>query len=179
MQLYFRRTMILFQKLCMVSALLLLSQIAIAHSEQVEPLAKENKDFEGGEVYKAWLRKQFAEQHQKLTPIVAVADMFHACNQVRNASGEQYTVKFLVEEMDKDLLASKLENCLAEDNLNSDAAVNFGLMGCFQEQLSKLPDEEKKAKMKLVRQAINSLDRVERQGTLTQCVTDQAISYLK
>jgi len=151
----------------------------LAYSEQVPTNTQVEEEHFIGEEQKAWLRKRFAAQHQQITPLVAVADMFYACNQVRNAEGEQFTVKFLVEEMDRELLANKLEICLAEDNLNSDAAVNFGLMGCFQEQLAKLPDEERLEKMKLVRTAINSLDRPERQATLTQCVTDQAISYLK
>ena len=130
------------------------------------------------EPYNRWLKNRFEEQHQKLIPIVAVADMFFACNQ-NSENAKQYGVDYLVQEMDKEVLAEKLQSCLGDSSLKSDEAINFGLSGCFHEQLASLPEEEKAQKMKLVKQAISSLSREERQKSLTQCVTDQAIKYLK
>ncbi len=131
------------------------------------------------EKHNQWLKQKFQVQHQQITPVVAVADMFFACNDDRKFETDQYKVSFLVETMDKEVLAEKLEQCLGKDNLNSDAAVNYGLVGCFHEQLAHLPEAERLAKMVLVKKAIASLSREERQISLTQCVTEQAISYLK
>lgn len=131
------------------------------------------------EKHEQWLKEKFAHQHEQLTPIVAVADMFFACNQDRTPDHDQYTVQFLVEVMDKNVLAQKLHQCLGDDGLGSDAAINYGLLGCFTEQLHNLPAEEKAQKLKLVKTAINGLSQEERKKSLTQCVTDQAIGYLK
>lgn len=131
------------------------------------------------EKHEQWLREKFAHQHEQLTPIVAVADMFFACNQERTPDNEQYSVRFMVEVMNKNVLAQKLSQCLGEDGLGSEVAVNYGLLGCFTEQLNGLPEEEKAAKLKLVKTAINNLSIEERKKSLTQCVTDQAINYLK
>jgi len=130
------------------------------------------------EAHKQLLKSRFEKQHEQLIPVVAVADMFFSCN--RDTQGEhQYSIDYLVQEMDKQELAEKLQACLGESNLKSDKAINYGLLGCFHEQLASLPEAEKAQKMKLVRQAISSLSRDERQKSLTHCVTDQAIKYLK
>ena len=126
-----------------------------------------------------WLKDKFGEQHEKLIPIVAVADMFYACNKARKTDPINYQVKDLITGMNKELLAEKLATCLAGESVKSDLALNFGLTGCFHEQLAQLPNEEKQQKMQLVKQAIASLSRAERQQSFTQCVTDQAIGYLK
>jgi len=126
-----------------------------------------------------WLKDRFSDQHEQLIPIVAVADMFFSCNKVRKTDPIGYQIKELITVMHKDVLAEKLNQCLAEDLIKSDVALNFGLLGCFHEQLAQLPNEEKQQKMKLVKQAIASLSREERQKSFTQCVTDQAIGYLK
>jgi len=126
-----------------------------------------------------WLKERFSEQHQELIPIVGVADMFFSCNKVRKTDPLTYQVNELVTVMDKSTLAEKLSQCLADDSIKSEVALNFGLLGCFHEQLADLPNEEKQQKMKLVVQAIASLSRTERQTSFTQCVTDQAISYLR
>ena len=34
--------------------------------------------------------------------------------------------------MDKNTLAEKLGSCLGEDTMQSDVALDFGLLGCFQ-----------------------------------------------
>ncbi len=126
-----------------------------------------------------WLKDKFSAQHEQLIPIVAVADMFFSCNKVRKTDPIGYQVKELITVMDKDVLAEKLSECLADDTIKSEVALNFGLFGCFHEQLADLPNEEKQQKMKLVKQAISSLSRAERQKSFTQCVTDQAIGYLR
>ncbi len=127
----------------------------------------------------AWLKQRFSEQHQRLIPVVAVADMFFSCNQQRKIDAVDYQLKDLIVEMDKDLLAEKLAECLAEDTMQSDVALNFGLLGCFHDQLAHLSQTEREQKMKLVKQAIAALTRSERKKSFTQCVTEQSIHYLK
>ena len=124
-----------------------------------------------------WLKARFGAQHEKLIPIVAVADMYSGCQQKKQA-GEQLTVKTLVTQIDRNTLAEKLIECLAGTSPKSDVALNYGLLACFQEQLSDLSVQEKEQKMKLVTKAITSLSRAERQQSFTKCVTEQAINYL-
>jgi len=127
----------------------------------------------------AWLKQRFSGQHEKLIPVVAVADMFFSCNQERKVDNRNYSLIELITMMDRDVLAEKLSFCLGEDTLQSDVALNFGLLACFQDQLSHLAEPERKQKMKLVKQAISSLSSSERKKSFTQCVTEQAIHYLK
>ena len=129
--------------------------------------------------HNAWLKKQFSEQHQNLIPIVAVADMLYACNQERKIEPVSYKLDELILNMDKNRLAEKLILCLNEDNMQSEVALNFGLLGCFHEQLAHLPDVERQQKMALVSKAIKSLSRNERKKSFTQCVSAQAIHYLQ
>ena len=135
--------------------------------------------FEMAAEHKKWLKDKFSVQHEKLIPIVAVADMFFACNQVRKTDGNDYQVTDLVTKVSRNELAEKLSACLNGEQPNSDTALNFGLIGCFHEQLKELPEEDRKVKQKLVKQAIARLSKAERQKSFTQCVTDQAIGYLK
>ncbi|MCJ8319681.1 MAG: hypothetical protein MJK12_08600 [Colwellia sp.] len=131
------------------------------------------------EEHKQWLKQKFAEQHQNLIPIVAVADMYFACNKLRKVDPIQLPLADLVTKEDKNVLAEKLSVCLGSDEIKSDLALNFGLQGCFHQQLSGLPDEERKIKMELVDKAILSLSREERQQSFTRCVNAQTIVYLK
>lgn len=126
-----------------------------------------------------WLKKRFNQQHQELIPVVAVADMFLICNQTRKVEETNYQLKYLITEMDKNVLAEKLSNCLGNDNVKSNVALNFGLFGCFQAQLAHLPKADRQQKMDLVKQAIASLSLTEREKSFTQCVTEQSIHYLK
>ena len=126
-----------------------------------------------------WLKLRFSEQHKNLIPIVALADMFFACDKAKNSGNENYQVDELVESMDRSLLAEKLSHCLDGQGMKSDVALNFGLYGCFYQQLKSLPTEDKQEKMKIVTQSISSLSREERQKSFSRCVTDQSISYLK
>ena len=128
--------------------------------------------------YNQWLKDQFSESHRALIPVVTVADMFFSCNIDRKIDKNGYTIKQLVLNLDRDLLAEKLSSCLKNDAIDSDHAINYGLQGCFHEQLLKLPKTEREQKMKLVLRAIASLSIEERLKSLTQCVTDQAINYL-
>ncbi|PKG85229.1 hypothetical protein CXF85_06445 [Colwellia sp. 75C3] len=125
------------------------------------------------------LKKRFSKQHQQLIPIVAVADMFFSCNQIRKTDKINYSLGFLINQMDRNTLAEKLGSCLGEDAMKSDAALNFGLLGCFHDQLSHLPKAESEQKMKLVKQAVSALSHEERKKSFTQCVTEQSIHYLK
>ncbi|WP_229817399.1 hypothetical protein [Thalassotalea profundi] len=129
--------------------------------------------------HKRWLQEKFAEQHQRLIPVVAVADMFYACNKERKTDPIGYQVKELINKMDRDLLAEKLSLCLDGETAKSEIALDFGLTGCFYEQLQSLPNVERQQKMILVARAIISLTYQEKQKSFTQCVTDQAIGYLK
>ncbi|XQW84774.1 hypothetical protein ACOYR1_16835 [Thalassotalea piscium] len=129
--------------------------------------------------YDAWLKNKFSKQHDALIPVVAVADMFYACNKARQVDPAIYEIKELIIKMDRTVLAEKLALCLNGEPVQSEVALNFGLTGCFSEQLQGLPTEERKQKMILVQRAIASLTYQERQKSFTQCVTDQAIGYLK
>ncbi|GLX78819.1 hypothetical protein tinsulaeT_21590 [Thalassotalea insulae] len=129
--------------------------------------------------HQQWLKDKFSAQHEKLIPIVAVADMYFACHKAREKDQKQYQVGSLITQMDKNELALRLSDCLNGEAPNSDTALNFGLIGCFHEQLKQLPAEDRAVKQKLVRQAIAKLSKPERQQSFTQCVTDQAVGYLK
>ena len=129
--------------------------------------------------HKQWLQQQFGEQHKNLIPIVAVADMYFACNQQRKVDPRNQSLASLVTQVDKNQLANKLMRCLGEDKIKSDEAINFGLLGCFHQQLSGLPEQERAVKMALVEKAIVALSREERQQSFTRCVNAQAMHYLK
>ena len=104
--------------------------------------------------------------------------MFFSCNQERKVDSANQTLRELVTKVDRNTLAEKLILCLGEDTMQSDTALNYGLLGCFHQQLSHLPEEDRQQKMKLVRQAIANLSHNERKKSFTQCVTEQAIQYL-
>ena len=125
-----------------------------------------------------WLKARFGAQHEKLIPIVAVADMVFSCENEKS-NNNNTTIKTLITTLDRNALAERLLACLGAHSPKSDTALNYGLLGCFHEQLAELPTGERKEKMRLVKNAIASLSRQERQKSFTQCVTDQAISYLK
>lgn len=125
-----------------------------------------------------WLKQKFSQKHEALIPVVAVADMFYSCNKQRKIDPVDYPLAALINEMDKNLLAEKLALCLGDDDMQSEVALNFGLLGCFHEQLAHLPIAERQQKMALVEKAILLLSRSERKKSFTQCVTEQAIHYL-
>lgn len=129
--------------------------------------------------HNAWLKKQFTKQHQSLMPKVAVADMLFSCNKERRVEPVNYKLTDLILNMDKNRLAEKLIVCLKEDNMQSEIALNFGLLGCFHEQLAHLPKAERSQKMALVKKAVLSLSLDERKKSFTQCVSAQAIHYLQ
>lgn len=129
--------------------------------------------------HQQWLKNKFNEQHNNLIPIVAVADILFACNNANNNAYGNYTLDTLITKMSKERLAEKLESCLGGELVSSDTAINYGLLGCFHDQLDDLPKDEKAEKIKLVKKAIYSLSKEERKKSFTQCVTDQSISYLK
>jgi len=160
--------MAILSKICLAQTLLMvsLSYVASAEQQMLDP------------EYNQWLKDEFGAVHQALIPVVTVADIFYSCNVKRNIDKNNYSIKQLVLQMDRDLLAEKLSLCLADNSINSDVAINYGLQGCFQDQLADLPEAERKQKMKLVLRAIASLSKEERLKSLTQCVTDQAINYL-
>jgi len=126
-----------------------------------------------------WLKQRFSAQHERLKPIVAVADMFFACNKAANSGKANYQIKALIEDMSRNELAEKLTSCLAGASMKSDVALNYGLQGCFSEQLSSLPKQQQQEKMAAVTASISLLSREERQKSFSRCVTDQAVSYLK
>jgi hypothetical protein len=138
-----------------------------------------NIDKESTQEHNAWLKHKFSEQHQKLIPVVAVADIFYACNLERKVDPIDYRLNDLVLTMDKNRLAEKLALCLGDDTIQSEVAINFGLLGCFHEQLAHLPTVERQQKMLLVKNAIHSLSSSESKKSFTQCVTEQAIHYLE
>lgn len=125
-----------------------------------------------------WLKARFGAQHQALIPIVAVADMLYSCQQQKKKA-DSLTIKALITQLDKNTLAEQLITCLAGESPKSDTALNYGLKACFYEQFSHLSLAEKQQKMAIVTQTIATLSRSERQKSFTQCVTDQAIHYLR
>lgn len=125
-----------------------------------------------------WLKTRFGAQHEALIPIVSVADMLYTCQQQKQI-GQNLTIKALITQVDKNSLAEQLITCLAGASPKSDIALNYGLKGCFYEQLSDLSAEDRQQKMRVVTQSIATLSRIERQKSFTQCVTDQAIQYLR
>jgi len=138
-----------------------------------------NTDKKNAQKHNSWLKKRFSEQHQKLIPVIAVADIFYACNIERKVDPNDYQLADLISIMDRNRLAEKLALCLGDDTIQSEVAVNFGLLGCFHEQLAHLPKVERQQKMVLVKSAIHLLSSRERKKSFTQCVTEQAIHYLQ
>lgn len=160
--------------------LILLTNVLFTSSLLAQELTKGlNKDKESAQDHNAWLKHTFSEQHQKLIPVVAVADIFYACNIERKVDPIDYQLNNLILTMDKNLLAQKLALCLGDDTIQSEVAINFGLLGCFHEQLAHLPTVERQQKMLLVTNAIHLLSIIESKKSFTQCVTEQAIHYLK
>ena len=130
------------------------------------------------EVYDQWLKDQFEVKHKNLMPVVAVADMFWTCNKNRQPSAKQYSLKQLVNVMDKNTLASKLATCLGTDKIKSEQALNFGLLACFSEQLKVFPKNVQAEKIKIVEDSFLSLSREQRQKSFTKCISEQAMDYL-
>lgn len=129
--------------------------------------------------HKQWLTDKFSAQHQRLMPVVAVADMLFGCYRARQANADNMTIPEMIVSLDRQVLAEKLTDCLNGLSVSSDRALNYGLVGCFHEQLKELTPDERQAKEKLVNKAIIALSKEERQKSFTQCVTDQSIGYLR
>lgn len=158
----------------------LLTNVLLTSSLLAQELTKGlNTDKKSAQAHNAWLKHKFSEQHQKLIPVVAVADIFYACNIERKVDPINYQLNDLILTMDKKRLAQKLALCLGDDTIQSEIAINFGLLGCFHEQLAHLPTVERQQKMLLVKNAIHSLSSSESKKSFTQCVTEQAIHYLE
>jgi hypothetical protein len=104
--------------------------------------------------------------------------MLYSCQQQKKKA-EILTIKALITQLDKNTLAEQLITCLAGESPKSDTALNYGLKACFYEQFDQLSLVEKQQKMAVVTQIIATLSRSERQKSFTQCVTDQAIHYLR
>jgi hypothetical protein len=162
-------------KTLLISLYLLLQVSFLSVQAQQNNLPESDSSAE----HNAWLKDKFSEQHQSLIPVVAVADMLYSCNRKRQIEPVNYKLKDLILNMDKTRLAEKLILCLGDDDMQSEVALNFGLQGCFHEQLAHLPEAERQQKKSLVKKAILSLSRSERKKSFTQCVTQQAIHYLQ
>ena len=122
------------------------------------------------------MMKAFSTQHQDLMPIVAVADMYYGCVLAKDPTPPEFLT--LITQTDKNKLAEQLSNCLGEDSLASDAALNNGLIACFSDQTSHLPVQERDQSMQQVKEAIRALPRSERQRSFTQCVNNQTLKYM-
>lgn len=151
-----------------------------ASTSHAENITKElSTETPNAQKHNVWLKQRFSKQHQKLIPVIAVADIFYACNIKRRVDSNNYQLSDIILKMDKNQLAKKLSQCLGDDALESEIAINFGLLGCFHEQLAHLPQIEREQKIRLVKNAINALSKNEGKKSFTQCVTEQAIHYLK
>ena len=126
----------------------------------------------------AMLKQMFSAKHQAMIPVVAVADMFFACNRQRHSEKYDFQLDDLIKKMDKGQLAEKLSTCLAGESLKSDTALNFGLIGCFHAQMKGLNQQKYDEKMSTLELLLVKLPRAERQKTFTKCVSEQAIYYL-
>ncbi len=118
----------------------------------------------------------FEKMHQELMPVVAVADMFYGCNKA--AGGEDYSFETLINDMDKEQLATKLTTCLGSDSLASDEALDFGIMACFADMVSDMEEAEQTTRLNQVREVLKELPREQRQSNFTQCVNNQTLKYL-
>ncbi len=125
------------------------------------------------------LQQRFIKKHQALVPVVAVADMFFACNRQRHTDSYDYQIADLVNKMDKNQLAEKLSDCLAGESLKSDIALNFGLIGCFHAQMASLNQKKYDEKMGKLELFLVKLPREQRQKTFTKCVSEQALYFIK
>jgi hypothetical protein len=125
------------------------------------------------------LKQRFNEKHNALIPVVAVADIFFACNRQRHTDDYDHQIADLVNKMDRNTLANKLSDCLAGESLKSDIALNFGLIGCFHSQMSGLNQKKYDEKMGQLELLLLKLPRAERQKTLTKCVSEQALYLIK
>ncbi|MGJ8692031.1 MAG: hypothetical protein ACSHW0_06080 [Thalassotalea sp.] len=131
------------------------------------------------DVHEQWLKEKFSAQHEALMPYVAVANIFSGCNQARKFDPINYQVKDLVLKMDKQLLSDKVIACLGADQVQSETAINFGLLACFQSQFTDLSKQQQREKMMQVAQALEVLSLDEKKKSFTECTTFQAIKYLK
>ena len=129
--------------------------------------------------HEKWLKDQFSEQHQALIPIVAVANIFSGCNQIRKFDPINYQIKDLVLKMDKQVLSDKTLGCLANDKIHSEVAIDFGVLACFKQQMSHQTKAEIKEKMAQVSKALAELPLSEKKKSFTECTTYQAIEYLQ
>ncbi len=125
------------------------------------------------------LQQKFIKKHQAIVPVVAVADMFFACNRQRHTDSYDYQIADLVNKMDKNQLAEKLSDCLAGESLKSDIALNFGLIGCFHAQMASLNQKKYDEKMGKLELFLVKLPREQRQKTFTKCVSEQALYFIK
>jgi hypothetical protein len=125
------------------------------------------------------LQQRFIKKHQAIVPVVAVADMFFACNRQRHTDSYDYQIADLVNKMDKNQLAEKLSDCLAGESLKSDIALNFGLIGCFHAQMASLNQKKYDEKMGQLELLLVKLPREQRQKTFTKCVSEQALYFVK
>ncbi|WP_394172834.1 hypothetical protein [Thalassotalea litorea] len=126
------------------------------------------------------LVKNFAEIHQNLMAKVAVADMYYGCQLAKQDTRQDIeSLETLILKTDRNTLGQQLIQCLGDDGIGSDSALNYGITGCFSDQTKHLNQEQQLKKMAQVEQAINTLGKEERQKSFTQCVNNQALLYLQ
>lgn len=129
--------------------------------------------------HEKWLKEQFAEKHQRLMPKVLVANIYYGCNLVKKLEPVTFPVEHLVKRINKTELAEKLENCLGEQNVQSEKATNYGLVACFSDQFSVLPKTEQKKRLAQVKAALTTLPTDEKHRSFIKCTTEQTIQYIE
>ncbi|TKB46305.1 hypothetical protein [Thalassotalea mangrovi] len=126
------------------------------------------------------LVQNFTEIHQNMMAKVAVADMLFGCKlekQEVEASGSE--LQTYIVDTDRNSLAEQLMACIGEENIGSEMALNFGIIGCFSDQTRHLEQQEQQQKMTQVADAMKVISKEERQKSFTQCVNNQALQYLQ
>ncbi|QDP02742.1 hypothetical protein [Thalassotalea sp. PS06] len=151
-----------------ILSLVFISAPFLVAAEEVNPKSQEE------------LVKNFAEIHQNLMAKVAVADMYYGCHLAKHGDDKGLDdIETLILKTDKDTLGQKLINCLGDDKIGSEKALNFGITGCFTDQTKHMDVKVQSEKMAQVAKAIDALGKEEKQKSFTQCVNNQALIYLQ
>lgn len=121
---------------------------------------------------------EYKQKHQQLIPKVLVADIYYGCIVKGKQQTPEHSLNHMISVLTKDSLAQLTLTCLGDTSIQSEQATDYGLYGCFASQMAFLEAEVFHQKMAQVDQLIETLAVKEKQKSLSQCVSDQAIAYI-